>query len=331
MCVTLLIRRAPARGGNHRKLPQKNQGHPGVTTFAAVLAIAAMALVAFKLTRDPASPTPVRHQPAIRYLGVYERDAPQSYAGIRTFARTVGRQPNLVSYYSGWFEPFQTAFAEMAARNGAMTIVQIDPTDISLARIAAGGYDRYLVRFATEVAAFGRPVVISFGHEMNGYWQTWGYRHTPPADFRAAWRHIVEVFRQNGATNVKWLWQVNSVSKKTAPIREFWPGAKYVTWVGISGYYFLPGETYNYIFGRVIAQARKFTNAPILIAETGVSPGPQVALNIQNLFQGLRAQHVIGLVWFDMNKRGVLYHGGKWRLEGHSTAVRAFRDALGGT
>jgi mannan endo-1,4-beta-mannosidase len=329
--VTLRSRRAPARGGGHRKLTPKNQGHPGVTTFAAVVTVAAIALMVFKLSSDPASPAPVRHQSKIRYLGVYERDAPQSYAGIKQFARTVGREPNLVSYYSGWYEPFQTAFAETAARNGATTIVQIDPTNISLARIAASGYDRYLIRYAKEVAAFGRPVVISFGHEMNGFWQSWGYQNTPAADFRAAWRHIVEVFRQNGATNVKWLWQVNSVSKRTGPIHDFWPGAKYVNWVGVSGYYYLPGETFNYIFKPVVSQIRKFTKAPVLIAETGVSPGSQVAFRIKDLFHGLRAQHVIGLVWFDLNKPGKLYRGGKWRLEGHSTAVRAFRDALDGT
>jgi mannan endo-1,4-beta-mannosidase len=328
--VTLRSPMAPARGGGHRKRIPKNQGHPGVTTFAAVVTVAAMALLVLKLTRDP-SPAPVHHQSPIRYLGVYERDAPQSYGGIKQFARTIGREPNLVSYYSGWYEPFQTAFAEIAARNGATTIVQIDPTNISLARIAASGYDRYLIRYAKEVAAFGRPVVISFGHEMNGFWESWGYTHTPAADFRAAWRHIVDVFRQNGATNVKWLWQVNSVSKKTGPIHDFWPGAKYVTWVGVSGYYYLPGETFKYIFEPVISQVRKFTNAPILIAETGVSPGPKARFNIKDLFHGLRAQHAIGILWFDLDKPGPLYHGGKWRLEGHSTAVQAFRDALAGT
>jgi hypothetical protein len=284
----------------------------------------------FKLTGDPAGPAPVRQSP-IRYLGVYEGDAPQSYAGIRQFATTAGREPNLVSYYSGWYEPFATAFAKMAARNGATTIVQIDPTNISLARIAAGGYDPYLIRYAKEVAAFGRPVVISFGHEMNGFWESWGYHQTPAADFRAAWRHIVDVFRQNGATNVKWLWQVNSASKKTGPVHPFWPGAKYVNWVGVSGYYYLPGETFKYIFEPVVSQIQKFTNDPILIAETGVSPGPKAAFDIKDLFDGLRAHHYLGLVWFDLNKPGALYHGANWHLEGRPTAVQAFRDALNGT
>lgn len=329
--MALPSRREPARGGGHRKLTPKNQGHPGLTTFAAVVTVAAMAFIWYSRSREIPPARPPVHQSSIRYLGVYEGDAPQSYAGIRQFATTAGREPNLVSYYSGWYEPFATAFAKMATRNGAMTIVQIDPTNISLARIAAGGYDPYLTRYAKEVAAFGRPVVISFGHEMNGFWESWGYHQTPAADFRAAWRHIVDVFRQNGATNVKWLWQVNSASKKTGPVHDFWPGAKYVNWVGVSGYYYLPGETFKYIFDPVVSQVRKFTNDPILIAETGVSPGPKAAFDIKDLFDGLRAHHYIGLVWFDLNKPGALYHGANWHLEGRPTVVQAFRDALNGT
>src|SRR6185437_7678694 len=46
-----------------------------------------------------------------------------------------------------------------------------------------------------SVRDFGSPVVIGFGHEMNAYWYSWGYRHTPAATFVAAWRHIVTLFR----------------------------------------------------------------------------------------------------------------------------------------
>ena len=47
----------------------------------------------------------------VRYLGVYEPDAPDSYTGVDKFAQDVTRQPNLVSYYSPWFEPFKVGFA----------------------------------------------------------------------------------------------------------------------------------------------------------------------------------------------------------------------------
>ena len=46
---------------------------------------------------------------------------------------------------------------------------------------------------------------------MNGTWYSWGYRHTSPAVFVAAWRHIVTVFRAAGARNVTWLWTINII------------------------------------------------------------------------------------------------------------------------
>jgi len=48
---------------------------------------------------------------SVRYLGVYQPDAPGTYADVDQFAQAIGRQPNLVSYYSRWLEPFQVSFA----------------------------------------------------------------------------------------------------------------------------------------------------------------------------------------------------------------------------
>ena len=267
----------------------------------------------------------------IKYLGVYEPGAPNSYTGIEQFGHAVGRQPNLVSYYSGWNEAFQEAFAQTAAGHGATTIVQIDPTNISLARIAAGGYDSYLTSYADEVAGFRRQVIISFGHEMNGDWETWGYHNTPPKTFIAAWQHIVMLFRQQGADNVIWLWQVNSLGgSQTGPPGDWWPGSQYVTWVGISGYYYVPGDTFDNVFNPVVTAVRQFTHDPVLIAETAVGPPAGQTRGIADLFVGIRIQHDIGLVWFDKDSPGGLYNGEDWRLEGNRSALAAFRRGLRG-
>jgi hypothetical protein len=301
-----------------------------VGLVACIAGIAAVVL-AVAILRVSAPHTPsASGPPQVRYLGVYEPGVPDSYSGIEQFARAVGRQPNLVSYYSGWGEQFQESFAETAASHGATTIVQMDPASISLAKIAAGKYDSYLIPFADDVAAFKRPVVISFGHEMNGYWETWGYTHTPPATFVAAWRHIVDIFRQQGASNVTWLWQVNSASPETGPVHDWWPGSQYVNWVGVSGYYYVPADTFSNVFTPVVTSIRQFTQDPLLIAETAVGPQAGQARGIKDLFAGLRSQHDLGLVWFDQHSYGGLYKGEDWRLEGNDVALTTFRNALKG-
>src|SRR6266496_2917827 len=95
-------------------------------------------------------------------LGIYVPGVPQSYAGVRAFTATTGVKPGVVLYYSGWLEPFQVRFAEVANEDGAMPLVQIDPTGISLAAIASGKYDSYLRSFASAVKNFGGGVIVSF-------------------------------------------------------------------------------------------------------------------------------------------------------------------------
>ncbi len=140
------------------------------------------------------------------YLGVYENGAPPDYAPVAGFAAAAGRAPNLVGYFSGWPQPFAAAFARQVRRRGGVITVQIDPTDALVADIARGEYDGYLRSYADSVRDFGHPVVIGFGHEMNARWYSWGYTHVPAVTFVGAWRHIVRLFRSQGADNVTWLW-----------------------------------------------------------------------------------------------------------------------------
>jgi mannan endo-1,4-beta-mannosidase len=323
----------PAGRGSRRRETSWIDRHVGLLACLALVLVIALVVAITRASTTPATRTApaVKQQPQqVRYLGVYEPGAPSTYAGIEQFAHAIGRQPNLVSYYSGWNEVFQRSFAETAASYGATTIVQMDPTGISLARIADGTYDSYLKSFASQVAAFGRTVVISFGHEMNGYWEPWGYHHAPPADFVAAWRHVVTLFRDHGAGNVTWLWQVNSSRSLTGPVRDWWPGSQYVNWIGVSGYYYVPGNKFSNVFTPVVSEIRKFSQAPLLIAETGVGPQAGQAQGIKNLFTGLRTQHYLGLVWFDQHSYGGLYKGENWRLEDSTAALSAFRTALKG-
>jgi hypothetical protein len=266
---------------------------------------------------------------AASYLGVYEKGPPASYQPVAAFARAAGRQPNLAGYYGGWGEPFKTAFVRTVHQHGAVTLLQWDPTGVSVVAIAAGRYDGYLRSFAASVRNSGHPVVIGFGHEMNANWYSWGYGHTSPAAFVAAWRHIVTLFRQQGANNVTWLWTLQADEKGTGPGASWWPGASYVTWVGIDGYYYRPTDTFFSVFGATVAQVRLFTGKPILLSEASVGPAAGQTAKIPGLFAGMRQYGTLGLVWFDIAQNDGLYHQ-DWHLEDNPAAVTAFRHAASG-
>jgi hypothetical protein len=231
-----------------------------------------------------------------------------------------GVKPRVVVYYSGWMEPFKVSFATTVARVGAVPLVQMNPTKTSVAAIAAGHYDNYLNAYAKAVRAYHHPVILSFGHEMNGHWYTWGYTHTSPAVFVAAWRHIVTVFRARGAQNVTWLWTINTIHKKTrvpSP-QPWWPGGSYVNWIGIDGYFTNSSSVFASVFGPTIVYVRSLTHKPILITETSATPASSQPAKITELFGGIRLYRLLGFVWFNSVDRV------DWRLNS-SAAIAAFR------
>jgi hypothetical protein len=297
-----------------------------VVLLALVTAAAAgifAASSAFAPAPRPAAHATLSQVPA-SYLGVYASGAPSSYRPVADFARAAHGQPNLVGYFSGWAQPFATSFAKRTRADGAVTLVQIDPTLASVQAIAAGDYDGYLRSYADSVRDFGHAVVIGFGHEMNAPWYSWGYRHVPAPTFVAAWRHIVTLFHAQGADNVTWLWTINQDSYNSGPITSWWPGAKYVTWVGIDGYYYRASDTFASVFGRTIDQVRAFTDKPVLLSETSVGPAAGQPSKIGDLFAGMRRYKALGLVWFDQKQHQGIYHQ-DWRIEDSDAAKAAFR------
>lgn len=296
--------------------------------IAGATAIAATAGLHDKSTAavPPAAPEVYRVLPteSQSYLGVYVPPVPASYAGVTSFMRSTGVTPDVVMYYSGWQEPFQASFAKTVAKHGAVPLVQIEPTGVSLAAIASGRYDGYLTSYADAVVSYGSPVILSFAHEMNGSWYSWGYRHSSPAEFVAAWRHIVHLFRIAGARNVTWLWTVNVTSNarhsEIPSPAQWWPGSMYVTWVGIDGYYLGPSYRFTSLFGPTITLVRELTNDPILISETGAAQATGQPAKISDLAAGIRTYGLLGFVWFDSQGAA------NWRISSPA-AIAALHDA----
>ena len=301
-----------------------------VVLVALAIAVVGVTVAVARVASSPSRPPVARAalpQSLASYLGVYETGPPRAYQPVAAFASAVRRQPNLVGYYNGWGEPFAASFAERVHVHGAVTIVQIDPTDTSIPAMAAGDYDDYLRSYADSVRDFGHAVVIGFGHEMNARWYSWGYGHVPAPTFVTAWRHIVTLFRGQGADNVTWLWTIQADVPGTGPVASWWPGAGYVTWVGIDGYFYRPTDTFASVFGQTIDQVRAFTGKPVLLSETAVGPEAGQFVEIQDLFHGMARYKTLGLVWFDIAQHQGIYHQ-DWRIEDNPAAEAAFRRGV---
>jgi beta-mannanase len=87
---------------------------------------------------------------------------------------------------------------------------------------------------------FGRPIVLEYGTECNGFWMPWSARHNAPNGtqrFRAAYRHIHRQLAK--ATNITWVFHVNGDDNPDTAenhLENYYPGDDVVDWLAVSCY-----------------------------------------------------------------------------------------------
>lgn len=276
-------------------------------------------------TAEAAAPSPAWSgacaQPQGRELGVV---APVK--ALTGYPASIGVTPNIAEFYSSFGSPFWAGAFNAAESIGAVPLMQWNPEGPGIASVADGSEDAYLRTFAAAVRDYRCPVILSFGHEMNGNWFPWGYEHASPAVFVAAWRRIVDIFASQQVANVTWLWTVNAQPRGdpvVSPLAPWWPGAAYVSWVGVDGYYRSAGDTFESLFGNTLPQIRQLApDTPILIAETAVDVrAPGARAQVADLFSNVSSQRLRGLVWFDIKAEE------DWALGDNPNVLAAFRAA----
>jgi hypothetical protein len=237
-------------------------------------------------------------------------------SGYQAFASATGVKPAIVEHYIHPFEPLPLAFA-----GPAEPLVQIEPRHAPLAQVTAGRYDGWLRSLAAQAKAYGRPVILGWAPEANGPWYSWGYKSVAPAVYIAAWRHVVTVFRQAGASNVTWLWTVNVASPGVSSPALWWPGAAWTGMTGLDGYIDTAAQAYGSKIAPTVALVRTLSDHPVILSETAVAAVAGKPAKIADLFAGARRDRLAALVWFDLP-------GNKdWPVDGDAAAVAAFRTA----
>jgi mannan endo-1,4-beta-mannosidase len=305
--------------------------HTMITSLALAVLLAAGATSAALLLNVHTSPAsardyalasdcPPRKTPQAPYIGVA---LSKSFTtSLSQFSAATKITPNIVEKYvkfSKLDSVFKTRLMCRLTEDGALPLIQINPRSVKLAAIVHKKYNGELRVFASAVSRFHSKVAISFGHEMNGSWYSWGkpnpkykhHRNTPPSIFKKAWRHIHNVFTEVGATNVIWVWTIDRARPRTGPkavgpARWWWPGKKYVNWVGIDGYFRNPSNSFKHLFAAQLASVRSFTSDPVLITETAVPDNWRAVSQIRKireLFRGVSAPGMLGFVWFDIDTK----------------------------
>jgi hypothetical protein len=240
-------------------------------------------------------------------LGWYAADSASFNAAV---VNALPVKPQIVNYYAGWDEGFNTAFANAAYADHVETFVEMEPWNCgncaggstpSMTDIAAGKYDSYLTSFGQQIHAFGHPVIVTFAHEMNAPWYPWGLggtEHTTPAQWIAAWDHVVTVVNAAAPGLVNWMWVPNVQAGATA-IAPYWPGAHYVNSVGLDGYLGADNVNFATMYSQTLIAVKALTSLPVWISETGLNQDASTGSRLATYIAAAHAAGVTGMLYFN--------------------------------
>ena len=251
--------------------------------------------------------------PSEPYIGVYATDP---IKGTLEFDAKTGIKTNAVLIFKNWEDHVEFNGTEYKKANniGKLPIISWEPwnpdgdkktqPEYTLQSIVDGKHDAYIRDWAQNIKALKFGVGMRFAHEMNGDWYPWSITentNTPEA-YVKAWQHVHDIFAEEGASNVMWIWSVNlNRTLLDVPLKPAYPGDAYVDVVGFSGYGSRPDELFQDTVQSTVDELRKITAKPIMVTETGASEDTKVkALWISSMFAYFKDNpDFVGVLWFN--------------------------------
>jgi hypothetical protein len=287
-------------------------------------------------------------------FGLYDPACPPRLALLPEIETYLGAPVRVVSWYQAWGSKFKGCRPDLileAHRRGLLPLITWEPwnlpedlpaghppesqPDFSLKKIGSGLYEDYVRSWARGLAATDREVYLRPMHEMNGNWYPWGgtVNGNDALAYRRAWKYLRQVFREEGADKVAWVWCPYAQAVPAGPenaLEAYFPGRMEVDWLALDGYNWGTSQpwsswqTFTQVFGAAYAGLQALAPAkPVLIAEVGCAePGGDKANWIREGLTALAEKfaRVEILVWFNIAKEC------DWRLDSSPAALAAFRE-----
>jgi hypothetical protein len=203
--------------------------------------------------------------------------------------------------------------------------------------ILHGAQDRYIRRFARSLASFRGVVYLRYAHEMNGTWYPWS---AEPRMYVLAWRRLVRIFRSAGVRNVRFVWSPNpNLYEGKRPwlqhLRLYWPGSRYVDYVGSTMINFGGVRRRRYTIARFAPRLeilhREFRK-PMMLTETSTEYVGRVAW-LQGLRKMLhRMPWIRSVDWSQLKSRGQAHVNGSgdlgWDVQSDPAAAAVIRGII---
>ncbi len=326
-----------------------------LTGLCLTLALVAFAALSLSACAAAKTPKPIYWGANIgsQFTGT---PPPWDMNAAKLFGESVGRQPSLLQFNEPWTEcapgrkncflyGFPTEAMQHIREFGSIPVlnwgsgsipVQSNEPAFRLHKIVTGKFDSFIRHFAEDAAQWGHPFFLRFNWEMNGFWFPWspGVNNNSIHDYIAAWRHIHDIFQEEGATNATWVWCPNvDFTRKLTPLEKLYPGNKYVDWTCVDGFNW--GKTsnsagwmsFNGIFKSTYKRISKVApNKPMMIGEVASEErGGSKANWIKNMLNVIPSKYpkVRALVYYDEKDQKM-----NWPLSSSKKANNAFAAGI---
>jgi len=291
---------------------------------------------------------------------------------IDRFEGGAGRKTVLAEFSQHWFEGLEFPRDKIMTvwRHGQVPYIRMEshsgspwgqgnppeqfPGDYSLQNIIGGRFDTQLSAWADAARDTNIPLMLEFGIEENNDWGPWagdyngagttdGYGNPAfpdgPERFRDAYRHLVTVFRNAGATNVTWFFHVDTWWAPRTPwdtYANYYPGDDWVDWLGLSLYGWNDWQTgiptsfddklqtsHAPDYAGSYADITSLSSKPLALTELGIPEGPLKPQWITDAFTALtsgRYPRIKAIYWWDSSDVNT-------RIDSSPASLQAFHAA----
>ena len=260
---------------------------------------------------------------------------------VQAFQDLQGTHLDLISYFAlfdinDWNATEQ--YANVAKNNGSTLVVTWMANGYNAQDLVDGKADTYIRDYAKGVKNYGEEIWLRPLHEANGDWYDWGVGKAgagnTDANVAEAFRHIVNIFREENVTNVKWVWTTNASNAGTGTtLTGYYPGDEYVDYISIDGYNWgkcqswSSWQTFSQVFKKAY-NALANIDKPLFIAEISSSElGGNKAEWINDMFEHFATDfsRVFAVMWFSQSKEA---NEGDWALNTSQAAVDAWKAGI---
>jgi hypothetical protein len=338
-----------------KKIQANPRGAPGVTS-----AVAASGSLNYTIYLPMVSSS----KPAA-YWGALVVGAAPSTANMQpggvfsTFETRAQKKMSILHWGQPWkmngnYQGFYAPWFDNVRNHGSIPFIDwgswqhdagINQPNFKLSTIYNGLHDTYITQWALGAKQWGHPFFLRFDWEMNGNWQfPWSEQlnGNQPGDYVKAWRHVHDIFAQNGVTNVTWVWCPNISSSVTRAMSALYPGDAYVDWTCLDGYNkystwlhfqtLFTGTGIDWLYNSYQEILNVAPGKPIMLGETASleagDGGAKKAAWITNALITQLPAHfpmIKAIVWFNWDDGNPAY---TYPIESSAASTQAFANAI---